>query len=151
MRARSLTVFASVLALVLAAGTLRGAQAKGAAESRERWKVEVDIFSSRPNPVFEVTGADLAHARKLLRSARVLDANTRLETISPNSLGYEGLRVRGGLEAELFDGRILRKGPTARVLIDDHTTQLERFLISVGVANGAIPPRLEPLLRPLGS
>jgi hypothetical protein len=145
---KSLTVLSSVLALVLVAATHRGAQAKGTAES---WQVEVDVFSSRPNPVFTVTGADLLRAKSLLRSAPVQDANTRLTTIWPNRLGYQGLKVRGGIEAELCGGRILRKGLVARALIDDRTTQLETFLISVGVAKGAISAQLEQLIRRPGS
>jgi hypothetical protein len=114
----------------------------------ENWQIEVDVFSGLPNPVFTLTGAELAQVKNRLSSApTIAGASSAMASIRPAILGYRGIIVRGRsadqtqvtADAEIFHGRILRRGPSARALLDDRASGLEPLLVSLAAARQLIP------------
>jgi prephenate dehydrogenase len=88
-------------------------------------QVELDAFSGRPNPRWELTGSEAAEFTKRLHDLK--PSRNRAEAFE--GLGYRGFIVRtDGEEIRVYRGIAIRKrGSNVEVLDDSHRT-LERWL-----------------------
>lgn len=135
---------------ILAAGliVLAATRTSSAQTATETWQVEIDIYSGRPNPVLTLTANELADVKnRLAAAAPVPAADANAASIRPSRLGYRGLIIRGKsgdgktttADIELFAGRILRRAPSARAVLDDRSVGLERMLVGLANAKQMIP------------
>jgi hypothetical protein len=105
-------------------------------------RVELDIFSGRPNPAWELTEAESA---EFLRRFRALPGAPAGQAVpDEGKLGYRGLIVTGDGGIESFasivvaGGVALGRKPSGSQVYLDKDQSLERWLVSAGRA------RLEP-------
>jgi hypothetical protein len=92
-------------------------------------RVELDIFSGRPNPSWEIGGADEAELRSLVQDLPSSGAGG-----SPQlpGLGYRGFVLKLPDPVRIFDGRLFHHaggGPPARAQATD---TVERWLLERG-------------------
>lgn len=103
----------------------------------DRAQVEIDIFSGRPNPKWELGRTDLVALLTLLRQTKKV--KTRVDT--SDGLGFRGFKVsfatRGGQRELYVRGNSVSDG--AKRFSDDHKT-IEKFLL------GKMPPALHDQL-----
>ena len=111
----------------------------------EVWTITIDMFSGLPNPTFTLTAAEVAELKaRLGRAPAMAAAAMPATTIRPSILGYRGIIIKATAgsrvveDAEISKGRIFRKGPGARALMDDSGTSLERYLASLAVSKGVV-------------
>jgi hypothetical protein len=101
-------------------------------------RVELDVFSGRPNPSWE---ADETCRREI---ERIEDGLAAAAGIAPPPLGYRGFRYRiGGEERRAYGGRISRAG---RTLADPGRTIERLLLASAPPALADVAARIAPLL-----
>lgn len=100
-------------------------------------KVELDIFSGRPNPSWELTAAESEEFRKRLRSLPRDESGHSAP--SDEKLGYRGLIVTSaGGEVESFErlvvsgGVVLGRGPRGAQMFSDQGRTLEQWLLATG-------------------
>jgi hypothetical protein len=112
------------------------------------FEVEVLLYSGRPNPTFVVT--DEAEIRSLVALARTLPASASAAA-NPAALGYHGLKLRNrsavATDIDAIDVRgsavaITAAGATHPELHGDATGALEKRLLALAQAHGALPPRV---------
>jgi hypothetical protein len=140
----SFSVACSVL-LLAALASLPACSARSAANepagAREAGgvRVELDLFSGRPNPTWELSqqqGKELWE--RLARLPRVADATF------PDHLGYRGIVAElpgpdGGNESiRIYGGAVRHQTQGATLFLNDADRQLERWLAETGA------PHLEP-------
>jgi hypothetical protein len=92
--------------------------------------VEIDIFSGRPNPRWELSEADNAWLTRLLES---LEGVAGRASPSPPGLGYRGFRLRdaAGMTWSAYGGLV--QSPDG--LVADPNRRIERFLLDHMPAN----------------
>jgi hypothetical protein len=96
--------------------------------------VELDIFSGRPNPTWEVADGDAQALRAIQRD---LDESTE-PAPEPPGLGYRGFRYTlDGLEWRAFAGVV----SSAAHRLTDPGHRVERFLL------GTMPPEHDDDIR----
>lgn len=99
-------------------------------------RVELSIFSGRPNPVWELTAAESA---EFIRRFRTLpNAQAGHAVPDEGKLGYSGLIVTGHSDIESFASIVVAGGvvrgsklPGSQVYLDKDQA-LERWLVSTG-------------------
>jgi hypothetical protein len=101
-------------------------------------RIELDIFSGRPNPHWDLTAQEAAEFTRLLA-----DLEARDDVLAPpDGLGYRGFRVLQGsprLEVSVWRENVIGLG--ARFFRAwDESRSVERFLLSTG------QPHLDPSL-----
>jgi hypothetical protein len=120
----------------------------GAQTSSEVWTVTLDIYSGRRNPSFTLDAAEVQEIKARLGRAPVTAQAATQKTIRPSKLGYRGILISataGGKvveDSEVSKGAILRKGPSARALMNDAQTGIERYLATLAISKGAVSAEL---------
>ncbi len=145
----SFSVACSVL-LLAALASLPACSARSAAGQRPQdgaqeaggARVELDIFSGRPNPTWELSQEQERELReRIARLPRAQDGSF------PNPLGYRGITAvlsgpggvdGGGESIRLFAGSVRHQTPGATIFLNDADRQVERWLAETGA------PHLEP-------
>ena len=114
------------------------------AQSGEVWKVEIDMYSGRPNPTFTLTAAEVTELKARMGKAPAMAAAAMPDkSIRPSKLGYRGIIVSGKAgtqvleDTEVSKGKIFRKAGT-KALMDDSAAGLERYLAGLAVSKGAV-------------
>jgi hypothetical protein len=94
-------------------------------------QVELDAFSGRPNPRWELTGADAAEFAKRLRELQPLQRPADIF----EGLGYRGFIIRadrepvnGYEEVRLYRGIVMAKRGNQQDAFNDANRALERWL-----------------------
>jgi len=92
-------------------------------------RIELDIFSGRPNLAWDLDAAQEAELRR--RLARLRPSVAR---VSVPGLGYRGLIVRDGDELRIYRGHVLpgSEADTAQSAAADR--DIERWLLETGKA-----------------
>jgi hypothetical protein len=122
--------------LVLAAaafGTISSCVSPGRLHSREvTVQVELDAFSGRPNPRWDMRGPQAAEFVKRLHTLRMLEANGSIA----DGLGYRGFiirsngeRVNGYDEIRLYRGTVIARRGDRSERFSDPERGLERWLL----------------------
>ena len=103
----------------------------------DRAQVEIDVFSGRPNPMWELRRTDLTALLRLLEKAR----KVKTAAGAADGLGFRGFKVSfttRGTQRELHvKGNFVSDGP--KRFSDDHKT-IEKFLLA------KMPPELHDQL-----
>jgi hypothetical protein len=119
-------------------------------------EVEIDAFSGRPNPVFNLQTAEVTELNQFLWKAKGEEAikDTKADII-PSILGYRGLHVRERdknkaviSEIQIFGKDILIRGSRGeyrRLKMPDDS--LEKYLVDLALAKGAIDKDIHQYLR----
>jgi hypothetical protein len=95
------------------------------------WQVTLDIFSGRPNPIWQIEGAEAEDLARRLRAAPPVPPAAATPAPPPD-LGYRGFVLRLGptgkpdKETRVYHGRII--GAEGERL--DPGRQLERWLLA---------------------
>jgi hypothetical protein len=125
--------------------------AKAQSGSSEVWTVVIDIFSGRPNPKFTLDAAEVQEVKaRLGRAPAMSTAAMPDKTIRPARLGYRGILLKSSAgarvveDSEVSKGKIFRKGPGAKALMDDKAAGagIERYLTTLAVSKGVLTPAL---------
>ena len=99
--------------------------------------VELDVFSGRPNPRWELDEPAADELRWLMRRLTA----TAVTPPEPPGLGYRGfVFTDDGREFRAYDGYVTGSG----VLLADPARSVERFLLA------QLPPELEGLRSSIG-
>jgi hypothetical protein len=116
-----------LLSLLLGQASLLLAACARRAERSATLQVEIDVYSGRPNPSFNITGPDAAELAKLLQHL------PQAETGAPElGLGYRGFVITSdaslapGLppRVRVVAGRIIAEGgPAPKVYHDIHSAE----------------------------
>ncbi len=89
-------------------------------------RVELDIFSGRPNPAWELDARTAATFATLLGSRPA----TTAATIEAPALGYRGFRYRSGsIAGRAYRGSITIDGSIAGTRFADPSCEIEHFLL----------------------
>lgn len=115
-----------------------GGRAQGGAQGAGGVRVELDIFSGRPNPTWELSPEQGRELReRIARLPRMADGTF------PDPLGYRGINAvlpgsDGNESIRLFAGTVRHQTQDATLFLNDADRQVERWLAETGA------PHLEP-------
>jgi hypothetical protein len=126
-----------------------------AEESSVSQEVEIDVFSGRPNPVFNLLPAELQEFNQFLSKAKIEKANEDIKAeLIPSILGYRGLRIRerGDNKAALSEIQVVGKDILVRGRSESRHMKasddsLEKYLVDLALAKGAIDKGLHKEIR----
>lgn len=90
-------------------------------------QVELDIFSGRPNPVWELTAAERAKLKSMVRGA-----SPSQSTIDVPGLGYRGFVVHGPDQIRIYRGQILGYGGGIEQYSTTIGIEFDRWLLASG-------------------
>jgi hypothetical protein len=92
-------------------------------------KVELDVFSGRPNPSWELSREEMTKFESIVQSARPGTGEIELP-----GLGYRGFVVHGGTDLRIFQGALLKDEISREVAetIGKPNVDLERWLLETG-------------------
>lgn len=102
-------------------------------------RVELDIFSGRPNPSWELTNEEASHL-----ATRLAGLPTAAPEFAPPALGYRGLVIFNpegisGLPSQfrIYKGNMTIDDPESKYYRDSN--EIERWLLELGRAHGYGP------------
>jgi hypothetical protein len=107
------------------------------------WRVEVHLYSGRPNPAYELTRAEAEQIEAMLGSATAVGDGG--EPVLRSVLGYRGISLTRldarGKPTHLVEAKgtrlSLRQGAARSALVTE-TPSLERHLLELALTKGAI-------------
>ena len=92
-------------------------------------RIELDIFSGRPNPGWDLNAAQRAELRR--RLARL---SPSMAKVTVPGLGYRGFIVRDDEELRIFHGHVLPGSDTDNARSAAADQEIERWLLETGKA-----------------
>jgi hypothetical protein len=116
-------------------------------------RVTADLFSGRPNPVWELDPGQAAALAARLRALPVESEGEDTEGDEDGGLGYRGLAVSAGSgkepggweELRVAGGRVVARGGGRQAVRVDADRALERWLVLTG--EGRVEPPVLSVLK----
>jgi hypothetical protein len=90
-------------------------------------RVELDIFSGRPNPVWELQDDEVAELESILARSSPLQAK-----VDPPGLGYRGFIVHRPDPIRIYKGQILNERNSSQNRLADIGIKLDLWLLEKG-------------------